>query len=40
MKLSGGFCILAQKKKKKKTKNSSQECERDLKEKDSYILGL
>ena len=40
MKLSGGFCILAQKKKKKKTKNSSQECERDLKEKDRYILGL
>ena len=38
MKLSGGFCILAQK--KKKTKNSSQECERDLKEKDRYILGL
>ena len=37
MKLSGGFCILAP---KKKTKNSSQECERDLKEKDRYILGL
>ena len=39
MKLSGGFAFQP-KKKKKKTKNSSQECERDLKEKDRYILGL